>query len=107
VDEEFRNQGIGLRLVNQTLSLIKENNDIRKIELTINPELKFAVRLCNRCGFNSVGTYKNELCIDGQFYDSVAMEKFIGLQADLNSNNAASLAQRKQTMKDILNKKIW
>jgi hypothetical protein len=35
------------------------------------------------------------------------MEKFIGLQADLNSNNAASLAQRKQTMKDILNKKIW
>jgi len=107
VDEEFRNQRIGLRLMNQTLSLIKENNDIRKVELAVNPELKFAVRLYNRCGFNSIGIYKNELCIDGQFYDRVAMEKFIGLQADLNSNNAASLAQRKQTMKDILNKKIW
>jgi hypothetical protein len=35
------------------------------------------------------------------------MEKFIWSQAEFDSNNTASLAQRKQTLKDILNKKIW
>jgi ribosomal protein S18 acetylase RimI-like enzyme len=106
VDEEFRNQGIGLRLMYQAIALIHENKDIRKVELAVNPEQNFAVRLYNRCGFNSIGVYKNEFCVDGQFYDSLAMEKFIWSQAEFDSNNTASLAQRKQTLKDILNKKI-
>ena len=91
----------------QAIALIHENKDIRKIELAVNPEQHFAVKLCNKCGFNSIGVYKNEFWIDGQYYDSLAMEKFIWSQAEFDSNNAASLAQRKQTLKDILNKKIW
>ena len=107
VDQAFRNQGIGLRLMYQAIALIHENKDIRKVELAVNPEQNFAVRLYNRCGFNSIGVYKNEFCIDGQYCDSLAMEKFIWSQAEFDSNNTASLAQRKQTLKDILNKKIY
>jgi RimJ/RimL family protein N-acetyltransferase len=107
VNREFRNQGIGLRLMYQAIALIHENKDIRKVELAVNPEQNFAVRLYNRCGFSSIGVYKNEFCIDGQYCDSLAMEKFIWSQAEFDSNNTASLAQRKQTLKDILNKKIW
>jgi RimJ/RimL family protein N-acetyltransferase len=107
VNRDFRNQGIGIRLMYQAIALIHENKDIRKIELAVNPEQNIAVKLCNKCGFNSIGVYKNEFCIDGRYCDILAMEKFIWSQAEFDSNNTASLAQRKQTLKDILNKKIW
>ena len=107
VNSDFRNQGIGLRLMYQAIALIHENKDIRKIELAVNPEQNVAVKLCNKCGFNSIGVYKNEFCIDGRYCDTLAMEKFIWSQSEFDSNNTASLAQRKQTLKDILNKKIW
>jgi RimJ/RimL family protein N-acetyltransferase len=65
VNRDFRNQGIGIRLMYQAIALIHENKDIRKIELAVNPEQNIAVKLCNKCGFNSIGVYKNEFCIDG------------------------------------------
>jgi len=42
VDREFRNRGIGKRLMDGVISLIAENKDIRKIRLSVTPEQIYA-----------------------------------------------------------------
>ena len=77
VNKEFRNRGIGKRLMDGVISLIAENKDIRKIRLGVTPEQVYAVKLYERCGFKSVGFFADELCVDGRYYDEITMEKFI------------------------------
>jgi ribosomal protein S18 acetylase RimI-like enzyme len=77
VDKEFRNQGIGKRLMEGVISLIAENKDIHKIRLSVTPEQIYAVKLYEHYGFKSVGLFINELCVDGRYYGEVPMEKFI------------------------------
>jgi ribosomal protein S18 acetylase RimI-like enzyme len=77
VNSDFRNQGIGKRLMDSMISLIAENKDIRKIKLAVTPDQIYAVKLYEACGFKRAGLFKDELCIDGRYYDEVPMEKFI------------------------------
>jgi ribosomal protein S18 acetylase RimI-like enzyme len=77
VDKDFRNQGIGSKLLDSAISVIKENKDILKIKLSVNPEQQFAVKLYNKHGFKGAGLFKNETCIDGKYYDELPMEKFL------------------------------
>lgn len=73
----YRNQGIGGRLLTTVIDLIKENIAIRKIKLSVISVQKSAVRLYERQGFVCTGSYKNELCVDGKFYDELIMEKYL------------------------------
>ena len=77
VDKEFRNQGIGKRLMEGVISLIAENKDIHKIRLSVTPEQIYAVKLYEHCGFKRAGLFTNELCVDGRYYGEMPMEKFI------------------------------
>ncbi len=77
VNQEFRNRGIGKRLMDGVISLITENKDIRKIRLAVTPDQIYAVKLYEACGFKRAGIFKDELCIDGRYYDEVPIEKFI------------------------------
>ena len=77
VSREYRNQGIGSQLIEGAISLIKENKAIRKINISVNPEQKFAVKLYNKHGFKSAGLFKDAMLVAGQFYDEIPMEKFI------------------------------
>jgi ribosomal protein S18 acetylase RimI-like enzyme len=77
VNQEFRNRGIGKRLMDGVIALIAENKDIRKIRLGVTPEQIYAVKLYESCGFKSVGLFADELCVDGRYYDEIPMEKFI------------------------------
>lgn len=77
VTKEYRNQQIGSKLIAKAISIITENKEIHKIKLTVNPKQEHAHRLYKKYGFNRVGTYKNETCIDGHYYDELLMEKFI------------------------------
>ena len=77
VDKKFRNQGIGKKLMKCVISLITENKDIRKIKISVTPEQIYAVKTYENCGFKSVGLFKNEMCVDGQYYDEMLMEKLI------------------------------
>lgn len=77
VSREYRNQGIGSLLIERAISQIKENKAIRKINLSVNPAQKFAVKLYNKHGFKSAGLFKDAMLVDGQFYDEIPMEKFI------------------------------
>jgi RimJ/RimL family protein N-acetyltransferase len=77
VARKFRNQGIGQKLMESVIALITENKDIRKIKISVNPKQQYAVKLYERCGFKSVGLFKHELFVDGQYYDEMPMEKFV------------------------------
>jgi ribosomal protein S18 acetylase RimI-like enzyme len=77
VNQQFRNQGIGGMLLSKALSLIKENAQVRKIKLTVNPEQRQAVDLYKRYGFEVTGTSKKELFFDSKFYDEMLMELMI------------------------------
>ena len=77
VKEEFRGKVIGKKLINSILNIISRNKSIWKIKLTVNTEQNAAVDLYKQFGFNVAGRLKNELRIDGKFYDELIMEKLL------------------------------
>ena len=77
VTEEYRGLGVGKKLMDAALTRIKENHDIIKIKLTVNPVQKAAVRLYQSYGFKIIGKLKKELCFEGRFYDELFMEKLL------------------------------
>jgi ribosomal protein S18 acetylase RimI-like enzyme len=77
VNKEYRNRGIGKKLIEGALKIIKRNLNVTKIKLTVNPEQSSAIRLYERFGFESVGRLKNELKVHGRFYDELIMEKLL------------------------------
>lgn len=75
VDSSYRGRGIGKRLMQNILNLLKEDPQIIKVDLDVNTQNKEAVRLYESCGFEIVGTYHKELYYEGDFYDLYEMEK--------------------------------
>ena len=76
VRPEFRGKGVGKKLLGETLRIIKENKEIIKVNLTVNPLQRSAVKLYESFGFKAVGTLHKELLINGELYDEVLMELF-------------------------------
>ena len=76
VKESYRNQGVGRKLIESALSSIMRNEYIIKIDLTVNPKQKAAVKLYKKYGFKVVGVLKKYLYAGGKFHDELIMEKF-------------------------------
>ena len=62
-------------MIESVISQIKKNKNIIKINLTVNPKQKSAVKLYEKYGFKIVGKMKNDLYVDGKFNDELIMEK--------------------------------
>lgn len=77
VAREYRNQGTGSKLISAAINLIKENKNILKIKLSVNPAQKPAVRLYEKFGFVSIGTARKEYNDNGNFFDELLMEKYL------------------------------
>ena len=77
VRKEYRNKGVGKRLIEYALSQIRKNKKILKIDLCVNSKQKAAAKLYKKCGFKIVGKLKRDLFVNGKFYDEILMEKFI------------------------------
>lgn len=77
VTEEYRGQGVGRKLIDSVLEEIKKSKDVVKINLTVNPEQKAAVKLYQNSGFKIVGQLKKEFLVVGRFYDELIMEKLL------------------------------
>ena len=75
VKKEHRGKGIGKKLVENAISLIRKNKNIIKINICVNPKQKSAVKLYEKYGFKSIGTLKNDLYVNGKFCDELIMEK--------------------------------
>ena len=78
VKKEYRGQGVGKKLVESAISLIKKNKNIIKINLNVNPKQKAAVKLYKKYGFKTIGVLKKDLYVNGKFYDELIMEKQLG-----------------------------
>lgn len=73
----YRGQGVGHRLLGAALDAIQERAEIIKVRLAVNPEQLAAVRLYERHGFETVGRFRRELCVDGVYYDDLIMERVV------------------------------
>jgi ribosomal protein S18 acetylase RimI-like enzyme len=77
LDEEFRGQGVGRKLMDAVITQIRKNPDVVKIKIAVNPVQKAALKLYKNFGFYIVGQSKKALSIEGKFYDELIMEKLL------------------------------
>jgi len=59
IEKKYRNKGIGKKLMQNTIDALKDDN-IKTIELTVDPANKSAINLYSKCGFKRIGLRKNE-----------------------------------------------
>jgi ribosomal protein S18 acetylase RimI-like enzyme len=77
VEPNYRNRGIGKKLLERALELIRENKEIVKIQLFVNREQEAAVKLYKKMGFVIVGQMNKEIKIGDSYYDEFIMEKML------------------------------
>lgn len=73
---EFRGQGIGSKLLSAVLDHSKKFG-LEKIELQVYTTNKSAIALYKKFGFIEEGVIKNYRKLDGQYFDCLAMAKFL------------------------------
>jgi ribosomal protein S18 acetylase RimI-like enzyme len=77
VTGKFRGQGIGGKLMTAAIDSIQTSQSILKIRLSvITPQVQ-AFKLYSHFGFKTIGTAKNELYVNGLYYDEIIMEKML------------------------------
>ena len=59
IDEEYRNRGIGKKLLDKVIEILK-NDDFRTVELTVDPDNKPAIHIYLEAGFKKTGFRKSE-----------------------------------------------
>jgi ribosomal protein S18 acetylase RimI-like enzyme len=69
---EFRRQGLGGRLIRQTLEAAR-NFGLRRIELTVRESNVVAIELYKKIGFAIEGLQRNRICIDGTYENHMLM----------------------------------
>lgn len=77
VSADYRGKGIGTKLLERALSLIRKNKEVVKVKLAVNPEQLSAVKLYKSAGFVVVGRMKKELKVGRRFFDELLMEKYL------------------------------
>lgn len=77
VAPEHRSKKIGAALLNACLDEIKTKAFIKKINLTVTSNQERAIAMYVKNGFTEAGRQKDELQINGTFYDFIMMEKFV------------------------------
>jgi L-amino acid N-acyltransferase YncA len=77
VSRGFRGRGLGKRLLTDLFAIGAENG-VKKVVLTAFPFNADGMALYSRMGFRLVGTYRDHAYINGERFDVVIMERFIG-----------------------------
>src|SRR3989344_6985891 len=72
ISADYRNRGLGGKLLGEALRRLKENNVI-KVRLEVIVESVPAVTLYKRFGFEVLGTFRKEINSDGSYYDEFVM----------------------------------
>ena len=73
----YRGEGVGTKLLERALSLIRRNKRVIKVELGVNPQQRAAVRLYRKAGFIVTGRAEKELKVGRRFYGMLFMEKWL------------------------------
>ncbi len=75
VSADHRGEGVGTRLLEHALSVVRRKNGIVKARLYVNTEQRIALMLYKRVGFVVRGEMKKELKVGGKFFDMLILEK--------------------------------
>jgi ribosomal-protein-alanine N-acetyltransferase len=59
IDRDYRKKGIGRKLLNKSIEILRDEN-LKEVELTVDPDNKSAVGLYKELGFKRVALRKNE-----------------------------------------------
>jgi L-amino acid N-acyltransferase YncA len=76
VEREWRGKGVGHRLLERLIELAREIG-YHKMVLATFPTNAGGVRLYERLGFSRVGVYHEQGMLDGQWVDTLIMEKLL------------------------------
>jgi ribosomal protein S18 acetylase RimI-like enzyme len=69
---EFRRQGLGRRLIRQTLDSARDCG-LRRVELTVRESNVVAIELYKKFGFAIEGLQRNRILIDGAYENLILM----------------------------------
>ncbi len=75
VSTDHRGEGVGTRLLEHALLLIRKKRGIVKARLYVNTEQRAAVSLYRKTGFVVRGKMKKELKVGRRFFDMLILEK--------------------------------
>jgi RimJ/RimL family protein N-acetyltransferase len=77
VQKEFRDMGIGTRLIDNAIRESKKLSNKEKIILSCFSNNERAIHLYEKIGFKEVGVREAQFKIEGRYYDELLMELFI------------------------------
>ena len=76
VKKKFWQRGIGTQMLGKLIDHAKQNG-IEVLEVQLRSDHTAAIALCNKWGFENVGTFKRFLRVDGVDYDAVLMNLYL------------------------------
>lgn len=77
VKKEYWNEGIGSLLMSEFVKFAKSNGITKNINLTVNAQNYRGIALYKKFNFEEIGTHKNNININGKFYDEIVMDLYI------------------------------
>lgn len=75
-DPDFRRKGLSEKLMKKILSDLHSNGKIYRVRLSVGVAHTAARELYKKLGFTEFGVAKNEMKVDGKYYDQVHMDLF-------------------------------
>jgi len=80
IKKNFRGKGLGKELMKALITWGRANKIVRKMTLAVFSNNKNAIALYKKVGFKIEGLCPKDMKINGRYYDSVLMYKFVNLQ---------------------------
>lgn len=77
IKKDFRGKGLGKEMLKTLIQWGKANKQMRKMTLSVFSNNKYAIKLYKNTGFKVEGLCPRDVKINGRFYDSVLMYKFV------------------------------
>lgn len=77
VKSEYRGKGIGKKLFSELLNKLESDSTITKLNLDVTTTQEAAINLYKSFGFEIIGEFKKEYLINGEYYNTFEMEKYI------------------------------
>ncbi len=75
--KRYWNQGVGTAIIFQLIEFARATGVIKVIHLKVRADNGGAIHVYERAGFQHIGRYAKQLCIDGEYYDTLMMNLYL------------------------------
>jgi RimJ/RimL family protein N-acetyltransferase len=77
VDPSERGKGVGKKLMDKILDTVQKDTSLKKLTLYVNSKQEAARKIYEKLGFKVTGILEKELFIQGEYIDTIIMEKLL------------------------------